>query len=198
MWKRLLSSAIIISALSASVMASTYAAFTAQATISGMNFSTGNAALKLFGNMGYTNAGNNGNLTTNLPGNAFQGIGPFWSGEYRFKYFNTGSVKLITSLQVQYPAESQTLAENIFVETLLWNDLNGNGQAEVSDTYEVLAAEQPLANLKTTPVPLGQLNPGNPRGVVLKFSTDDMPSETQNQTMNFSFLINGTTEGITP
>lgn len=195
MWKQLASSALIISALSASVMASTYAAFTAEATVSGMSFSTGRAELKLFGNMGYTNAGNNGNLTKTLPGRSYEGIGPFWEDTYRFKYFNTGSVALVTSLSIDYPAESQTLAENIMVETLLWGDTDKDGVADPSDTYTVLAAEQPLSALKTTPVPLGQLDASSPHGVLLKFSTEDMPSETQDQELDFDFIINGTTEG---
>jgi hypothetical protein len=197
MWKNILMSLAIMTVTGAAMTASTLAAFTAKATVSGITFSTGSAALKLFGNLAYTNPGNNGNLTTTLPGMEFDEIGPNWSDEYKLKYFNTGSVDLMTSLTLSAHEGSDDLAPHIMVETWLWDDTDGNGETDESDGYTLLATEQPLSNLVSTPVALGQLDSGDPRGIQLRFKTGDLPSSTQDQEATFDFVIQGTTEGTT-
>lgn len=198
MWRPLLLNVLVITSVLAAMVVSTQAAFTAQATISGINFSTGHAALNLFGNLGYTNAGNNGNLTYILPGRSFNEIGPFWSTDYLLKYFNNGSVKLMTELRAVIQSDPANLAEQIMVETWLWEDVDGNGSESPGDNLTLIGSAQSLESLVTSPVALGQLNPGNPRGLRLRFMTDDLPPETQLQTLQLNFVIGGTTEGVTP
>lgn len=200
MWKQLLSSTLMITTLVACMASSTYAAFTAEATVSGISFSTGRAELKLFGNLGYTNAGNNGNLTRILPGRSFEGIGPNWSERYPLKYFNTGSLPLQTSIQAHFDEEDEAavLAEHITVQVSRWNDLDGDGNPDSSDTYEAVGEPQTLAELKNSPLSLGEHPNDTARGLVLDFSTEDLPSETQDQSLEFSIILHGTTAGTTP
>lgn len=198
MWKHLISSALLIMITVAAITVSTQAAFTAQATISGISFSTGNAALNLFGNLAYTNAGNNGNLTYTLSGPSFQNISPNWTHDYFLKYFNNGSINLNTSLRVVVVNDPAGLANHLKAETWLWNDIDGNGGHSGPDTYSLLAPAQTLQNLTISPAALGQMNVHQARGILLRFTTGEMPSETQASSANFNFVIEGTTDGVTP
>ncbi len=198
MFKHLIASLFIICVTVVAITVTTSAAFTATATLSGINFSTGHAALKLFGNLGYTNAGNNGNLTTTLQASSFDNIGPYWSRNHLLKYFNTGSVNLQTQLRAVITSDPSGLQDQVQVEVWLWSDVNQNGQADGPDTLTLISPAQTLKSLSLTPVALGQLNTGTPRGLKLVFKTADLPSSFQNQQSQFNFVIEGTTDGVTP
>lgn len=195
--RRIIMSCLMIAVTVVVMTMSTYAAFTASATVSGINFSTGRAELKLFGNLGYTHVWNNGNLGVTQPGFKFESLGPFWTGGYRIKYFNTGTSNLMTSLKVVANSDPANLQEHVQVQVWLWADVNKNGNDGPEDSYTLISDFQPLANLVSTPVPLGQLDVHQPRGLRFKFKTDDLPSSTQNQTASFNFVIDGTTDGAT-
>ncbi|PIY79271.1 MAG: hypothetical protein COY81_03605 [Candidatus Pacebacteria bacterium CG_4_10_14_0_8_um_filter_43_12] len=200
MLKKLLISALVITVTAASITISSYAAFVASATISGISFSTGRAELKIFGNIGYTNAGNNGNLTFTLPGPSFEGIGPNWNTDYPLKYMNTGPVYLATSLRAVVTSDEANLADDVMIQVWLWEDVDGNGSIAQggSDTVTEVGPSQSIASLVSTPLLLTGLASGIPQGLIIRFSTGDLPSETQNKQLTVDFLLDGTTVAATP
>ncbi len=198
MVRRILTSLLIIVSVTASIAVSTQAAFTATATVSGINFSTGNASLQLFGNLGYTNAGNNGNLTHTLPGTGFSDIRPNWSKQYLLKYFNAGSMDLDTSIRAIIKEDTSNLASHIQVQTWIWQDSNGNGAYDGTDVLTPVGTQQTITSLANTPIPLGVLARHNARGLRMLFTTQDLPDETQQKKLVVDFVLNGTTANITP
>lgn len=197
MWRPITLNLLAIIALLAAMTVTTQAAFTAKATLTGITFSTGTAELKLFGNLGYTHIWNNGNLYPGQRGGTFADIGPNWKGSQPLKYINTGSVPLMTSIRAVVGNDPAGLADDITVSVWQWQDTDGNGQESNTDTFTQLSSPQPLSEMVSNSVTLGQLQRHDPKGLMLRFTTGDLSNETQKQSLSVEFIIDGTTQGVT-
>ncbi len=193
--KNILKSLFIISVALTVMSVSTYAAWTASATVQNNTFSTGNAALRLYGNLGGV-PGTNAALTQTLAGSSFSNLYPNWQQDYLAKLYNNGTVNLQASVTGVYVSEDADLRNRISVEVWQWND-EGDGTTGPGDTYSLLSAAQTLQSWRTNPVSLGQLDVGNTVGVLLRFTTGDLSNAYQGKTTVFDFLLDGTTTGAT-
>lgn len=169
----------------------TYAAFMDKGSVLGSSFSVGSSDIKLLTNV----AGNieSSNLSDEIQGPSFNNILPFWQKEYLIKIYNNASTTLdLHSLATYTTAnDTQDLRYVIFVEPIEWKDLNSNG---VVDSGEAVYSygRKSLLKWKTEGISLGSVNQGEIKGLILRFSTDDISDTKQGATALFDFEFNAT------
>ena len=164
----------------------TFAAFTDKAKVMGSTFSIGSADLRFLEDL--PKGTDPTNLVDELPGPTFGNIGQTWSGDYPIKLINNGTSGITIASHAYYettndPAE---LRSDINVEIFEWNDANVNG---VLDTGEVgmSLGKKTIIKWKTEGLGVGQINPGQVRALVLRFSTENLSSTKQGKSALFDF-----------
>lgn len=167
----------------------TYAAFMDKGSILGSSFSVGSSDIKLLVNV----AGNidSSNLSEEVQGPSFNNILPFWQKEYLIKIYNNASTTLNLNSLATYSTSNDTseLRYLIFVEPIEWNDQNSNG---VVDTGEAVYSfgKKSLLKWKTEGINLGEVKQGEIKGLILRFSTEDISDTKQGATALFDFEFN--------
>lgn len=165
----------------------TYAAFADKGSVLGSSFSVGSADLKLLIDLsGGTDAGN---LAEDLAGPSFDNISPYWVGDYLVKVFNNGTstVSLTSNADYQTVNDPQDIRQVIYVEPFEWNDANNDGVFEEVELGLSLGVRDTLVKYKTVGYTLGTLDPGEVRGYVLRFSTENITDTYQGATGIFDF-----------
>ncbi len=164
----------------------TLAAFTDKAEVLGSTFSVGSADLKFLKDLPLGTDPTN--LVDELPGPSFSNIGQTWSADYPLKLINNGTSGISITSRAYYetandPAE---LRADINVEILEWNDANSDG---VLDSGEIglSLAKKTITKWKTEGIGVGQINPGQTRPLVLRFSTQNLSSTKQGKSALFDF-----------
>jgi len=166
----------------------TYAAFGDRGKVLGSKFSVGSADIKLL----LDNAGGTSqeNLMEGLPGPEFNNISPNWSESYNIKIFNSGTSPIILTTNADYTTanDPDDLRSVIFVEPFIWNDANGNGTVDTDETGESLG-KKTIVKWKTEGYEIGELNSGEVKGLILRFSTDALSETKQGTTAVFDFIF---------
>jgi len=167
----------------------TYAAFMDKGSVLGSSFSVGSSDIKLLLNV----AGNidSSNLTDEIPGPSFTNITPFWQRDYLVKIYNNATSTLTLTSASNYTTANDTedLRQIIFIEPLEWSDTNANGlvdEGEVTYSY----GRKTIIKWKTEGINLGTVNQGGIKGLILRFSTDDISETKQGATGSFDFEFN--------
>lgn len=164
----------------------TSAFFTDKGQVLGSSFSVGSADIKLLNDV--TAGVFEENLVDELPGPTFSNIAPGWSHDYLTKIYNNAGVDLLLSTNANYetandPAELRQL---IFVEPFSWNDENNNGLVDENEPGETFGKKS-IVKWKTEGFDLGQINSGEVKSLILRFSADSVPDTKQGTTGIFDF-----------
>lgn len=167
----------------------TYAAFTDKSKFTGSTFSVGSADIKLLNNVAL--GIDPSNLVEEKSGPGFENIEPYWFADYYVKIYNNATTNLLITTNANYetandPAE---LRQVIYVEPFLWNDLNGDGDPEENEEGPSLGRKT-IVKWKTEGFDLGEVNRGEVRGLILRFSTDAISDLKQGSSAIFDFEFN--------
>lgn len=186
--KKLILGGIVALGLLGLAIGITYAAFTDQSKFMGSTFSVGSADIKLLNDL--AGGTDSSNLTDQKQAPSFVNITPHWSQDYLVKIYNNSTTNLNLTSSSDYTTanDPDSLRSYIFVEIFDWNDTNNNGQfdtGELGTSY----GRKTIIKWKSEGFNLGQLNNGDVRGLVLRFSTDDLSDTKQGKTGIFDFTF---------
>lgn len=179
---------IIVSLLVVATAGLTYAAFGDRGKVLGSKFSVGSADIKLL----LDNAGGTvpQNLMESLPGPEFTNVTPDWSADYQIKIFNSGTSPVILTTNADYLTanDPDELRSVIFVEPMAWNDENNNGLVDTGEIGESLGKKS-IVKWKTEGYEIGEINAGEIKGLILRFSTEALSETKQGTTAVFDFIF---------
>lgn len=171
----------------------TYAAFGDRGSVLGSTFSVGSADIKLLQDVGL--GFEEGNLTDEIPGPTFTGILPYWTTDYLLKIYNNGSdtLHLVSNAYYETINDPEDLRSILFVEPIQWTDLDGNGEVDEGETGASLGRKT-IVKWKTEGFDLGNIDIGQIKGYILRFSADNISETKQNASALFDFTFDSITE----
>lgn len=166
----------------------TFATFSDTADFSSSTFSVASSDIKLLNVIG--GGTDSTNLVDEKAGPQFEDIIPYWSKDYLVQIYNNSNSDVALSSWADYenvatndPAE---LRQYIFVEMYDWDDLDGNGdiqQEEIGASY----GRKTILKWKTEGFDLGVIPSDQIRGIILRFSTDNLSDSKQGATLLYDF-----------
>ncbi len=164
-----------------------FAAFTDQSKIQGSTFSVGSADIRLLADLGGGVV--ESNLVDEKPGPTFSGIHPFWVGDYLVKVYNNGSAPVTLTSNAYYETvnDPDDLRSIIYVQPFAWNDLNADGVLDDGELGVSLGVKDTIIKYKTVGYNFGNLNGGEVKNLVLRFSTDTISDSKQGANALFDF-----------
>jgi len=188
--KKLIALAIIVLNL-ALIGGITYAAFMDKSSVLGSSFSVGSSDIKLLSNVSGTVESSN--LTDELAGPAFANIVPYWQKDYLIKVYNKASsqVKLTSNALYETAQDPEDLRQLIFIEPLEWKDENLNGIVDAGEE-KTGYGKKTLIKWKTEGINLGDIPQGEIKGLILRFSTENLSDSKQGASALFDFEFNAT------
>ncbi len=168
-----------------------YAAFTDKGKLTGSSFSIGSGDIKLVKDV--TSGTNTDNLADEMAGPTFTGITPNWKKDYLMKIYNNATTKVAIISNANYLTanDPEELRSIIYVEPFEWNDLNSNGTVDTNEEGLSLGKKS-ITKWKTEGFNFGQLDSGNTKSIILRFSTDTISATKQGKTGVFDFEIDAT------
>lgn len=164
----------------------TYAAFGDKGKVLGSKFSVGSADIKLLLD---TDVGTvPENLVEEMPGPQFDNIVPNWSEDYEIKIFNNGSTPVTLTSNADYLTanDPDDLRSIIYVEPIIWNDIDSNGIVDSGEEGESLGRKT-IVKWKTEGYQIGELESGAVKSLILRFSTDVVSDTKQGKSGIFDF-----------
>jgi len=173
----------IILSLAAGV---TFAAFTDKGKVLGSTFSIGSADIRFLRDLPLGTDPTN--LVDELPGPSFGNIGQTWSADYPMKIINNGTsgINIVSHAFYETINDPAELRSDINVEIFEWNDANSSGVLDPGEVGMTLG-KKTLIKWKTEGMGVGQINPGQARALVLRFSTENLSSTKQGKSALFDF-----------
>jgi hypothetical protein len=164
----------------------TYAAFSDKGKVLGSSFSVGNADIKLLSDL--TLGAEPTNLVDEMAGPVFTNIGQNWKKDYLIKIYNNGTYRMGLASHSNYETinDPDDLRGYIYAEIFPWNDTNNDGQA-VEDEIGTSIGRKTIIKWKTEGFDLGQFNPGETLGLIVRFSTDTISDTKQGKQGIFDF-----------
>ncbi len=168
------------------VVGVTFAAFSDTAKILGASFSVGSADIKLL--VDVAGGTNTENLADDLGGPTFTNLAPNWEQDYPVKIYNNSAGTLVLSTNASYETvnDPESIRENIYVEPIEWADANNNGLVDAGELGTSYGKDT-IIKWKTVGFALDQIESGEVRGFVLRFSTTTLPESKQGATGTFDF-----------
>jgi hypothetical protein len=165
-----------------------YAAFQDKGKVLGSTFSVGSSDIKLLNDVSGTT--DSSNLADEINGPNFSNITPNWKNDYLIKLVNKGTTTLSMASHAKYLTanDPQDLRNIIFVEPIVWNDLNNNGLADDGETG-VSLGRKTIVKWNTEGFDFGLVNVNETKGFVLRFSTDAVSETKQGASGIFDFEI---------
>jgi|LakMenE01Jun11ns_1017448.scaffolds.fasta_scaffold9908064_2 hypothetical protein len=130
------------------------------------------------------------NLTDELAGPTFENLNTAWKDSYPMKLYNQGEKPLKLISAAEYVNDQYTLRDDIFVKISAWNDVNNNAGAEPSEIGSSYGYNS-ILRMKNDTFNLGNINPGEVRGVILEFDGTGLSESNAGQTAMFDFVIKG-------
>lgn len=165
-----------------------WAAFADKAEVLGSNFATGSADVKFIVDL--AGGTEETNLADELSGPSFSNISPNWSEDYLLKIYNNspGYIQLTSNADYETANDPDDLRQIIYVEPFNWGDANNNG---VLDDGELGSSfgRKTIVKWKTEGFDLSSVAGGSTKGMVLRFSTDDVSDTKQGKTAVFDFIF---------
>ncbi|MFZ2664194.1 MAG: hypothetical protein WAX66_02435 [Patescibacteria group bacterium] len=179
----LLGSIAVITGLAAGV---TYAAFTDKGKVLGSTFSAGSADIKFLSDV--TLGTDSSNLTDELTGPSFSNISPTWEQDYLIKILNNGTsnLGLVTNAYYETVNDPDDLRSDIQVEILPWSDSNSNGTVDSGEEGTAIG-KKTITKWKTEGFDLGEIEPGQQKPLILRFSAPTLGDDQQGATGVFDF-----------
>jgi len=165
------------------------AAFGDKGEILGSSFSIGSADIKLFKDL--TGGTAPENLVDELNGPAFTNISPNWSEDYPLKIYNNAPTHIQLTSNAYYLTanDPDELRQIIFVEPINWGDANNDGVVEESELGSSFG-KKTIIKWKTEGYDLSSVAPGAVKGMVLRFSTENVSDTKQGKNAVFDFEFN--------
>lgn len=163
-----------------------YAAFSDKGKVLGSSFSVGNADIKLFSNL--TLGAEPSNLLDEIIGPTFTNIGQNWQENYLIKIYNNGTYRMAIASHANYETinDPEELRQYIYAEIYPWNDSNNDGQLSDGELGTSIG-KKTIIKWKTEGFSLGEFDPGQTLGFVVKFSTDSISDTKQGKQGVFDF-----------
>ncbi len=165
-----------------------YAAFSDKGKVLGSSFSVGNADMKLLINpaLGIDSA----NLADEMPGPSFTNIGQNWQQDYPVKLYNNGTYQMALTSHSDYLTinDPDDLRTYIYAEIFPWDDTNNNGVIDENELQTSLGRKT-ITKWKTEGFALGSFNPGEVKGINIRFSTDTVSDTKQAKNAIFDFVF---------
>ncbi|MBI2414933.1 hypothetical protein HYV31_03830 [candidate division WWE3 bacterium] len=167
-----------------------YAAFSDKNEVKGVTISVGSADIKLLqdlaGDLSSTN------LVDTMQGPSFANISQTWTADFPLKVYNnaTSSIDLFSTAFYETANDPADLRSSIYVEPIDWVDSDGNGNpdpTELGTNY----GKKTIVKWKTEGFDFGSMTTGEVRGLVLRFSTQDLSTTKQGATATFDFELTG-------
>jgi predicted ribosomally synthesized peptide with SipW-like signal peptide len=164
----------------------TYAAFTDKGKVLGSTFSAGSADIKFLSDV--TLGIDPPNLTDELTGPSFSNISPTWTQDYLMKIVNNGTSNLgiVTNAYYETASDPKDLRSDIQVEVFPWNDSNSNGIVDTGEEGTPIG-KKTIIKWKTEGFDLGELNAGQQKSLILRFSAPTLGDDQQGATGVFDF-----------
>ena len=147
-----------------------------------------NNSLKLLKNL----AGDTGstNLTDELAGPTFENLNTGWKDGMPLKIYNQGEKMLKLVSTADYANDPYTLRDDIFVKISAWNDANNNAGVEPSEIGASYGYNS-ILRMKNDTFNLGNINPGEVKGIILEFDGAGLSEANAGQNATFDFVVKG-------
>jgi hypothetical protein len=167
-----------------------YAAFADKGEVKGVTISVGSADIKLLSDL--SGGVDTTNLSDSIQGPSFSNIGQTWTADFPVKVYNNATSGIVlSSISVYETANDPSdLRSYIYVEALGWVDTDGNGTADPSEIQNSYG-KKTIVKWKTEGLDLGSVDSGQIKGLVFRFSTQNLSSTKQGATLSFDFELNG-------
>jgi hypothetical protein len=163
-----------------------YAGFSDKGKVLGSSFSIGNADIKLLANI--TQGTETGNLVDEMPGPSFTNIGQSWQKDYLIKLYNNGTYKMAIVSHSNYETanDPDDLRQYISAEIFPWDDVNNDGLV-TEDEIGTSFGKKTIIKWKTEGFSLGEFDPGEVLGFIVRFSTETLSDTKQGKQGMFDF-----------
>jgi len=163
------------------------AAFGDKGEILGSSFTIGSADIKLLSSI--TGGTSSDNLVDQLDGPNFANIAPYWTQDYFIKIYNNAPtpVHLTSNANYETVNDPEDLRQIIYVEPYNWNDANNDGEIGVGELDAQPLGRKTIVKWKTEGFDLGTVNPGTIKGLLLRFSTEEVSDTKQGASGVFDF-----------
>jgi len=163
-----------------------YAGFSDKGKVLGSSFSIGNADIKLLSNL--TQGVETNNLVDEIPGPAFTNIGQNWLKDYLIKLYNNGTYKMSVVSHSYYETanDPDDLRQYIFAEIFPWDDVNNDGLV-TGDEIGASVGKKTIIKWKTEGFSLGEFDPGEVLGFIVRFSTETLSDTKQGKQALYDF-----------
>lgn len=183
-----------------SIFQATSAVFEESVKVAGTSFSVGappgdvevpidtNTALKMMGDLSGQPV--SGNLFDSVSGMEFGYIHSEWTDEMAIKIHNQGDINLDLISKADYVNDPRPLRDRIYVEVLAWNDTNGNGLVDVGEVGASYGRDT-ILRWRNDTFPLGEIQPDETRGFVLKFDGSGITPAVEGATAVYDFVFTG-------
>jgi len=195
--KKLLTSLAVLAVAFVSIFQATSAVFEESVKVAGTSFTvgttagggdTGNTALKMLLDVSGSNESTN--LTDTTAGPSFDNIDAEWVDTILVKLYNQGAETLDVVSNVEYINDPDTLRDDIFVEILSWDDVNNNGLLDAGEEG-VSYGYDTILRLKNDIFLLGMIEPGEVKGLALKFDGTGVTDYNFGQSAVYDFEFVG-------
>jgi hypothetical protein len=175
-----------ISLASVAAITIAWAAFSDKGQVLGSSFSVGSSDLKLVENL--SGGFGSDNLKDELTGPSFNNIVPNWSADYLIKIYNnrTSNMQLMSNSNYTTANDPDDLRSYIFVEPFEWADANNDGtvnDGELGNSF----GKKTIIKWKTEGFEFGQINVGEAKGLVLRFSAGTLSDTKQGKSALYDF-----------
>jgi len=177
--------------VASALMGVAYASFTDQAKFAGSRFSIGSADLKLLNDL----AGGTGasNLVDTKPVPSYDNISPGWIQNYLIKIYNNGTQAMTLTSNLDYLTANDpaTIREVLYMEPYEWNDANNNGLFDGETEQGVSYGKKAFTAWKSTGFSFGQLNGGETKSLIMRFSVGSITNSKMGAVGTFDFMFDG-------
>jgi hypothetical protein len=163
-----------------------YAAFLDTGKVLGSSFSVGSVDIKILKDL--SQGIETSNLEDEINGPVFTNIGQNWQQDYPIKLFNNGTFDLQIASHANYETanDPDDLRQYIYAEIIPWDDQNSNGTVE-QEELESSLGKKSIIKWKTEGYDLGNIEMGQVKGLVVRFSTDSLSDTKQGKTGVYDF-----------
>ena len=195
--KKLLSSLVLISLAAASLFEAATAAFEETVSVAGTSFTVGtevggnvdsNTALKFLVDVG--GAVEASNFADTINGPEFGNIDNLWTESVSIKIHNKGELPLDLISKSNYVNDPDVLRDDIFVEVLAWDDINGDGAFDTGEEGTSYGHDT-ILRWRNDTFPLGEILGSETKGFVLKFDGSGITDANFGQTAVYDFIFTG-------
>jgi hypothetical protein len=163
-----------------------FAAFSDQSKVTGGHFKVSSADIKLLQNLA---AGpSSDNLKDEINGPSFENISEFWSIDYGVELYNNGSRPMLLTSNANYTTanDPSDLRSEIYVEIFDWNDADNDvsiDEGELGNSY----GKKTIIKWKTEGYDLVNIDVGELKSFILRFSTEEISDAKQGKSALFDF-----------